>query len=339
MKPAGTSGAQNIAELHILLEREKGQLTAKNRTGVLHWLRHLDPEVEKVHGATDEHAKKEPKPNLVDVFAATSGRGGDVFFLTRGEVDRKNGKAEAGFLQVLMTTAQQEKRWLAPEGVKQPESPRIALAQWLTDPTAGAGNLVARALVNRLWQHHFGRGIVATSNDFGLQGEPPTHPELLDYLAAELLRLGWRIKPIHKLIMTSAVYRQDGAVNAANVEVDPQNKLWWRQPARRLEAEVIRDALLAVSGTLDMAMYGPGSLDVNNPRRSIYLKVKRSQMVPLMQMFDAPEAIQSIGERSTTTVATQSLAFLNSPLVRQRADKLAQQVRPKIPGDLVAGRG
>lgn len=333
VKAAGVATPQKLGELVTLLDREKGQLTGKNRAGVLHWLRRLDAETDKVYVPLEKHAKQEPKPNLVDVFAATSGRGGDVYFLTRGEVDRKNGKAEPGFIQVLMNTSEREKRWTDTANAKQPEQPRIALARWLTDTEQGAGNLVARVLVNRLWQHHLGRGIVATSNDFGTQGEPPTHPELLDYLAKELLRHGWRLKALHKLIMTSAVYMQAGEVLAAN-SADPQNRFWWRYPARRLEAETIRDALLAVSGTLDATMYGPGSLDANNPRRSVYLKVKRSQMVPFMQMFDAPEAIQSIGERSTTTVATQSLAFLNSPLVRQRATRLAQRLRPKTPAEL-----
>jgi len=184
-------------------------------------------------------------------------------------------------------------------------------------------------IVNRLWQHHLGRGIVATPNDFGVQGEPPTHPELLDYLASELIKGGWKLKPIHKLIMTSAVYMQGGQATEAALKADPQNKLWGRRPARRLEAEAIRDGMLAVSGTLDAAMYGPGTLDENGPRRSVYLTVKRSRLIPLLQMFDAPEAIQSIGGRQTTTVATQALAMMNSPFVRLRAEKFAQRVRPK----------
>ena len=112
-------------------------------------------------------------------------------------------------------------------------------------------------------------------------------------------------------------------------KADPQNRLWWRVPPRRLEAESIRDAFLAVSGTLDLRMYGPGTLDENSPRRSVYLTVKRSRLLPLLQVFDAPEPIQSVGERSATTAATQSLALMNSPFVRQRAEKLAQRVRPK----------
>lgn len=320
---------QSLGEILALMEKDKGQLTAKNRAGVLYWLRKLEPEADKIYKAEEEHAKNEPKPNLIPIFAATSGKGGDVYFLNRGEVEKKGPKSEPGFLQVLMKAPELEKRWTGKADPKQPESPRLALARWLTDTDNGAGNLLARVIVNRLWQHHLGRGIVATANDFGAQGEPPTHPELLDYLASELVRNGWKLKPIHKLIVTSAVYMEDGAVTATNQQIDPTNRLWWRHPARRLEAETIRDALLAVSGTLDKTMYGAGTLDVNNPRRSIYLTVKRSQMVPLMQMFDAPEAIQSIGERTTTTVATQSLAFLNSPLVRQRAEKFAARVRPK----------
>jgi hypothetical protein len=152
---------------------------------------------------------------------------------------------------------------------------------------------------------------------------------LLDYLASELIKNGWRLKPIHKLIMTSAVYLQSNEVNPANMKVDPTNRLWWRHPTRRLEAEAIRDNLLAVAGTLDLKMFGPGTLDGNSPRRSVYLTVKRSQMIPLLQMFDVPEALQSIGERSVTTVPTQSLAFMNSPLVRGAAQKLAARVRAK----------
>jgi uncharacterized protein DUF1553 len=129
--------------------------------------------------------------------------------------------------------------------------------------------------------------------------------------------------------MTSAVYMQSNELNPANLKADPQNHLWWRHPTRRLEAEAIRDNVLAVAGTLDLKMYGPGTLDGNSPRRSVYLTVKRSQMIPLLQMFDVPEALQSIGERSITTVPTQSLAFMNSPFVRGAAQKLAARVRAK----------
>jgi hypothetical protein len=212
--------------------------------------------------------------------------------------------------------------------------PRVARADWLTDPRQGAGHLLARVIVNRLWQHHLGKGLVRTPNDFGTQGEAPTHPELLDYLASELIKGGWKLKPIHKLIMTSAVYTQSGAPSEAAMKVDPHNRLWWRVTPRRLEAEAVRDAVLAVGGSLDRTMYGPGTLDESSPRRSVYLTVKRSRLPALLQTFDAPEAIQSVGERQTTTVATQALAMMNSRLVRAQAEKLAGRVKPAGAADL-----
>ena len=270
----------------------------------------------------EKHARKEPKPQLVPVFAATSGRGGDVHYLIRGEVDRKNGVARTGFLQVLTTSPESDQRLdhATTGGKSPPIPPRVALGKWITDSKHGAGHLLARVMVNRLWQHHFGKGLVRTPNDFGAQGEPPSHPELLDFLASELIRGGWKLKPIHKLIMTSAAYMQSGATRTKGLEIDPQNTLWWRVPARRLDAESIRDALLAVSGGLDPTMYGPGTLDENSPRRSIYLTNKRSQLIPLLQAFDAPEGIQAVGQRQSTTATTQALTMMNSRLVRESAE-------------------
>src|SRR5262249_19793173 len=139
-------------------------------------------------------------------------------------------------------TPEKENSWLIPPQPNlPPPHPRIALASWLTDARQGAGSLLARVIVNRLWQHHIGRGLVATPNDFGVQGEPPTHPELLDFLAGELIREGWKLKHLHKLIMTSATYMQAGEAPAAHLQTDPHNRLCWRHPARRLEGEAIRD--------------------------------------------------------------------------------------------------
>src|SRR5262249_29701450 len=292
----------------------------------------LGPEQTPVFAATE-------KPDGV-VYTHEGGQGmtiiDSVHFLMRGEVERKKDKAKPGFLRTLMNTPQQEKNWLVPPPHLNlpPTHPRIALASWLTDVREGAGHLVARVMVNRLWQHHMGRGLVATPNDFGVQGEPPTHPELLDFLAGELIREGWKLKHIHKLIMTSATYVQGSEAPATNLQADPQNRLWWRHPTRRLEGEAIRDALLAVAGTLDPTMHGAGSLDQNVPSRSIYLTVKRSQPIPFLQIFDAPETIQSAGDRQATTVAPQALAMMNSPFVRQAAEKLAQRIQPKTPDQL-----
>lgn len=314
---------QNAREIQSLLAGDNGQLSGKNRSGILAWYRRFDDKARELDRAVQESLKKAPQPKLTAVFAAGQG-GGDVFFLTRGEVERKAGKASPGFIQVLMKS--QDDRWTAPS--KSPVEPRVALANWITDAEQGAGHLLARVIVNRLWKHHFGRGLVATPNDFGAQGERPTHPELLDWLAQRLIDGGWKLKPIHHLIMTSAAYQQGSDVSPEKHKIDPENKYVWHRAPRRLEAEIIRDALLHVSGTLDPRMFGPGTLDENNPRRSVYLTIKRSKLIPFLAMFDAPEAIQSTGERLSTTVATQALAMMNSPFVRQRAEKFAQRLRP-----------
>jgi len=248
-----------------------------------------------------------------------------VYFLERGESNSKIGLATPAFLRVLQSENLTEDYWLAQnEG----RPPRVALAHWMTDEKKGAGHLLARVIVNRIWQHHLGLGIVRTPSDFGAQGSPPTHPALLDYLAGELIRNEWRLKPLHKMIMMSAVYRQQGGSNQVAREVDPENKLWWRRGATRLEAEVIRDSLLSVSGTLDKRMFGKGTVDQRHPRRSIYLTVKRSNLIPILQLFDAPDAMQGIGQRIATTVPRQALAMMNSSYVRELAEKFALRVRP-----------
>jgi len=250
-----------------------------------------------------------------------------TYFLNRGDSNQKEAEAEQGFLQVLMRVPEKEKHWQVPRPKEARTSMRrTALANWITDSKDGAGHLAARVIVNRLWQHHFGRGIVATPNDFGKQGDPPTHPELLDYLAARLIADGWRLKPMHKLFMTSAVYMQSSAADDARTAADPENVLLWRRAATRLDAEVIRDSLLQVSGLLDTRIYGPGTLDDNSLRRSIYFTVKRSQLTPMMLTFDAPEALVSQGTRTTTTVAPQALLLMNAPLVRKAAESFAAKL-------------
>src|SRR5262249_40379378 len=181
----------------------------------------------------------------------------------------------------------------------------------------------------RLWQHHLGRGLVGTPSDFGYQGERPTHPELLDYLASELIKNGWQLKPIHKLMMTSAVYQQSAEPDAAKVAVDSENKLFWRRPRTRLEAETIRDAMLAVSGALDERMFGPGSLDPNHKRRSIYFFVKRSQLVPMMVLFDAPDSLQGQEQRASTIIAPQALMLMNNANIRDYARRTAARIGPR----------
>jgi hypothetical protein len=226
---------------------------------------------------------------------------------------------------------------------------RAALARWLT----GADNpLAARVVVNRLWQFHFTRGIVATASDFGVRGEPPTHPELLDWLAAELIAGGWRLKPLHRLMVTSAAYRQSSKPIAKLTEVDPENSLLGRMNRRRLDAEGIRDAMLSVSGELNPRMGGPGVLaplekevedlifteaevvdlwpEDRDPsehlRRSLYLFRKRNVRYPLLESFDSPDTQFPCPRRETSTHALQALNLLNSDFTAGRARALAGRI-------------
>jgi len=322
-----------------LLRTPAEQRSEEGRKSLLEWYKRLDPEYRKLEQAAQEHARKAPKPNIVKALISTEGlpavrlhtQGEDFLkethFLRRGDPLQKEGVAPLGFLQILVRTPNPEARWpVQPPPGSRTSFRRKALADWLTDVDHGAGHLLARVIVNRLWQHHMGRGIVPTPSDFGTRGERPTHPELLDWLATELIRNEWRLKPIHKLIMSSAVYQQASTIDPAKLKVDPDNRLFWRRPSRRLEGEVIRDAMLSLSGQLDPRMYGPGTLDPSSKRRSIYFTVKRSQLVPMMVVFDAPEALTSMGERPTTTIAPQALLLMNNPQVRSYAQGLARRL-------------
>jgi hypothetical protein len=251
-----------------------------------------------------------------------------TYVLRRGDVAQKVDEAVPGVLRVL-SGGKDAARWNVEPSVSRRASAsyrRSSLSAWLTDPSEGAGRLVARVIVNRLWQHHLGRGIVATPNDFGAQGSPPSHPELLDWLASRLIAGGWRLKPIHRLIVTSAVYMQGDEFDEGRARIDRENVYLWRRAPQRLEAESIRDAMLATADRLDIQMCGPGSLNVEMPRRSVYFFIKRSQLIPMMMLFDWPEHLVSIGQRSITTTAPQALAMMNSGLARHCAEGFAARV-------------
>jgi len=250
-----------------------------------------------------------------------------TYYLRRGDPDQKDHVAQPSFLKALMAQDMTTANWHEPVPANgRTTYQRRALANWMLDHQSGAGALVARVIVNRLWQHHLGRGLVGTPNDFGLQGERPSNPDLLDRLAAELIRNRWHLKPIHRLILTSRTYRQSSAIRPAAAAVDPDNQLFWRFPYHRLEAEPLRDCMLAVSGGLDPTMYGPGTLDPTSRRRSIYFTVKRSHAMGSMQLFDMPEPLVSIGARSRTTIAPQALMMLNDQNVRTLAEELARSI-------------
>jgi mono/diheme cytochrome c family protein len=220
-------------------------------------------------------------------------------------------------------------------------SGRLQLAWQLIAPD---NPLVARVVVNRLWHHHFGAGLVRTVDDFGVMGQPPTHPALLDYLARELMREGWSLKRLHRQIVLSNSYRMASQADPEADRADPLNALWHRREVRRLDAEAVRDAVLAVSGRLDEAMYGPGVMPYLTPymsgrgrpansgpldgngRRSIYLAVRRNFLSPMLQAFDYPTPFTTIGRRGVSNVPAQALTMMNNPFVVEQARHWAERV-------------
>jgi hypothetical protein len=230
------------------------------------------------------------------------------------------------------------------------------LAQRMTD---GSDPLLARVMVNRIWQHHFGEGIVKSVDNFGLLGERPSNPELLDYLATRFTNDGWTIKKMHRLLMLSSTYQMSSRADDPQAEEkDPQDRLLHRMPIRRLEAEAIRDAMLAVSGRLDHTLYGPsvpphltphmagrgrpgqsGPLD-GAGRRSIYIGVRRNFLTPMFLAFDYPIPFTTMGRRSVSNVPAQALALMNNPFVVQQADLWAKRVlaeKDRTPERRIAG--
>lgn len=207
---------------------------------------------------------------------------------------------------------------------------RLTLARWIADPK---NPLTARVIVNRIWQQHFGRGLVAHTSDFGALTDPPSHPELLDYLSVRFTQDGWSLKKLHKLIVTSRTYRQSSAPpdNALALRKDLENKLLWRMNPRRLEAEQIRDAILAATGKLDLQTGGP-SVRSSQPRRSIYTRMLRNTRDPLLEAFDAPDGILSSPQRYVSTTPMQALLMMNSPIVWKQAQVLATRLEHDRPG-------
>jgi hypothetical protein len=197
-------------------------------------------------------------------------------------------------------------------------------------------------MVNRIWQHHFGKGIVGTPSNFGLRGDEPTHPELLDYLAARFVQSGWSIKSMHRLILSSKTYQLASNYDESNAAKDPGNRWYWRYDRRRLDAEAIRDALLAVSGNLDRTRPGPHPFppidhwtwtqhapfkDVYpTNHRSVYLMTQRFQRHPFLALFDGPDTNTTTEQRPTSTVPSQALFLMNNPFVKEQAEGFARRV-------------
>jgi cytochrome c553 len=283
-----------------------------------------------------------PKPRRAMAMADGTGLNEHVFI--RGSHKSLGPEAPRQFLEAIA-------------GPNQPMpvqgSGRLELAKRMLDPS---NPLLPRVMANRLWHHHFGEGIVRSTDDFGVQGQPPTHPELLDYLATEFVRQGWSIKRMHRMMVLSSAYRMASRADAKSEEADPQNKLLHRMPVRRLEAECIRDAILAVSGRIDLSLYGPsvtphltpfmqgrGRPNVSGPldgdgRRSIYLGVRRNFLTPMFLDFDYPIPFTTIGRRSVSSVPAQALTLMNNPFVVGEAQRWAKRVlaeKDRTPGQRV----
>ena len=271
-----------------------------------------------------DHLKPKPLPNAVTVSDV-----GAIAPPTIIPGDREKRDIAPGFLTILDPA---DTQLIPPPMVSASTGRRTALARWI----ASRNNpLSTRVIVNRIWQYHFGRGLVDTSSDFGNLGRPPSHPELLDWLTNQFIEGGWKFKKLHRLILTSATYRQAALIpnlvsnpksEIRNPQsIDPGNKLLWRTNVRRLQAEQIRDAMLAVSGELNPRAGGP-SVDHNSPRRTIYTKVIRNNRDPLLDVFDAPDNFNSTSERNVTTTPTQSLLMINGSWTLARARAFASRI-------------
>jgi hypothetical protein len=278
---------------------------------------------------------------VVPVYAGTFAQPGPTFVLTRGDPMRKAESVTPATLVVI-----QPPLGLA-AGTAESER-RLALTRWI----GRADNpLTARVMVNRVWQYHFGEGIVSTPSDFGYNGGRPSHPELLDWLATEYVRNGWHLKPLHRLIVLSATYRQSGRPDSQGLAADRQDRLLWRMPPRRLEAEEVRDAMLAVGGKLDRRMGGPGyslwekntnyvvvfkakaELGPEEFRRMVYQFKPRSQQDPTFGVFDCPDAALARPRRTVSTTVLQALNLLNSRFALQQADFFAERLKREAGDD------
>jgi hypothetical protein len=265
----------------------------------------------------------------------------ETHILQRGQASKPGPRVEPGVPAVLVA---KQPTFLSPD--EKTSRRRLTLAHWL----ASSDNpLMARVIVNRVWQFHFGEGLVRTPSDFGVKGEPPTHPKLLDWLATWFVKEGWSIKKLHRLILASNTYRMSKRSIAEYHDQDPENRLWWRVPYRRLEVEAIRDSMLAVSGRLNPKMYGPsmypfvpkealeGSSDPDKiwtpsdekeaSRRTIYAHVKRSMIVPMLEVLDLCDTTRTSAKRNVTSVAPQALTLLNGDFTSRQARYFAERLK------------
>lgn len=296
-----------------------------------------------------------PAEGMIMALAEVKGAAPETKLFYRGDHEQPKQSLTPGELLVL---ASPQIEPFKPAAVPSGSSGRrLAYARWLT---SGQHPLVARVLVNRFWLHHFGRGLVNTPGDFGAQGERPTHPELLDWLATQLVEGGWKLKPLHRIMVLSTTYRQSSR-NDVSLKADPDNKLYGRFKLQRLAAEALRDSMLATAGTLNRTAFGPPVTIARDPggrvvvgqeklnengdvinvaspggdefRRSIYVQVRRSTPLTVLDTFDSPVMLPNCDSRNCTTVTPQSLLLMNDTFVLSTARLLAARLRKELPGD------
>jgi len=271
--------------------------------------------------------------------------------MIRGVADKLGDEVKPGFICALPGGAAE----VGPaDAAEKTTGRRRALAEWLVSRT---NPLTARVFLNRVWRQHFGRGIVNTPSNFGVSGELPTHPELLDWLAVTFMENGWHLKPIQRMILLSGTYRQASIVRSAAVQADPLNRLLWRMPLKRLEGEAVRDSILAVSGALNQDMGGPPVYPPVDPslradtfqgpnwkdgedgpatwRRSVYVKVKRSLLLPELEVFDCPEITYTVAARNISTTPLQALTLQNAPFILHQSELFAARVAREAGADPV----
>ena len=297
-------------------------ITTPGRNRIVVW-----DELQELRAERAVFARTEPP--LETAYAVTEGVGKDAQIQQAGDPRSKGPEVRRGFLQIL-------------GGAKVPPSyegsGRALLADWIADED---NPLTARVMVNRIWHHHFGTGLVSTTSDFGVRGTPPTHPELLDYLARYFMDSGWSVKAMHRLIVHSRAYRQVSTDSQPNFDKDPQNRLVWRFNRRRLDAEQIRDSILAFSGELDLSKGGrhpfphrrtyfyrqhePFTEYFPTNRRSVYIMQGRIQKNPYLDLFDGPDGNLPLSERKATTTTLQALYLMNSEFMHEQAQAMAER--------------
>ncbi|MBS0263353.1 MAG: PSD1 domain-containing protein [Planctomycetes bacterium] len=344
---------RNFAVDNLVIERFEGQ--SESGTALTQFRKNYDVEKQALDGVQKQRAALSDRPGKIAWASDLSDTAPDVFVLERGDYAKPAAKVEPEGLAVLSDAGHPFQ--IRPVGeTRKTTGRRLAFAHWITAPDSTAAALLARVQVNRVWHRHFGTGIVAPVDNLGISGALPSHPELLEWLAwnfaarsasAETGTVPWSLKQLHRVILNSAAYRQSSRTDEVAFQKDPDNRLLWRYPVRRLDAEAIRDALLAVSGDLNPQVGGPfaatkrldtGEVVPADPngsgrRRSLYLQQRRTQVTSLLAVFDAPTIVFNSPQRPVSTMPLQTLALLNSEFVVERARNFARRLESAADAD------